>query len=149
MAKVSVVDNGAEALLAKLKVLKKPRYVQVGVFSDAEEPDHPGVSVKEVANWVEFGIGQPERPFIRNYYDLHGKESVEVAKKALLEGYSPQKTLEMVGEYGVAGIRKFIEGYGEDTYPPNELDTINKKDSTVPVIDSGTLFSHIEYKVVD
>lgn len=110
-----------------------------------------GLTVLDVATWAEFGIGQPERPFIRGYVDAHRKDIEafisKTVKGAAKSGKSKEWALERIGLYVQSGIQVFIAAQGEGTYPPNAQETIDRKGSATPLIDTGQLRSSLTYEV--
>ena len=109
------------------------------------------VSVIDVANWAEFGIGTKARPFVRGYVDKHKADITTFVKKqtekAFLEGHPPEWILERVGLFVQTGIQKFIADRGDGTYAGNQPRTVKAKGSDTPLIDTGVLRSSVTYAV--
>ncbi len=109
-------------------------------------------TVFEVANKNEFGLGVPERPFIRGYVDAHEKEIrselTKYCQEAALTSQSIEWALTRVGEFIQEGMKAFITNQGEGTYAPNSPSTIARKDGdSTPLIDTRQMYDAITYKV--
>ena len=113
------------------------------------------LTVLEVATYHEFGLGVPQRSFIRGYADKHRRDSIEFAKKRVaniiknadVEG--AQQLLDVLGLRARGGMQVFIANRGEGTYPALAPATVarRKANSDVPLFDTGQLRSSIAYAV--
>ena len=113
----------------------------------ASEKD--GTDMCDVAAWNELGTsrGIPSRPFIRNTVDLHGDEINQVLDqmvKQILKGQTAEQVLRSMGVYLKGQMQEEIKN-GE--YVPNAPETIKKKGSEKPLIDTGRLRSSVQYQI--
>lgn len=107
-----------------------------------------GESILQVAIYNNFGFGVPRRAFM----ELATKNMTPRLNE-LLKYYLPQlirgevkmeKVLKIAGEIGVDEIRKAITDGG---WQPNSPETIKRKKSDRPLIDSGEMRKNVEYVV--
>ncbi len=146
----TVVDSGETELAIEIKKLLASE-VEVGILSDAPHTGgEAGESLLDIAQANEFGVGVPERSFLRGWVDERGAEVEKaggklVSKMVNSSEPSAQRTLDQLGLWSVGQIQKRI---AERIPPPNSPYTIRKKGSDVPLIDTGQLRSSIVHKVV-
>lgn len=123
----------------------------VGVIGDKAGEDHGGLTVGELAEIHEFGLGVPERSFLRAWFDGNRDKVIERLRAAhrqvLLGKLTPQKAGELIGMWAVGEIQKFIAD--GKVKPPLDQRTIDRKGSSVPLIDTGQLRSAISYAVTE
>lgn len=149
--RITDTDHGAKALAARIAKMKKGQ-VDVGIFADQgsaqKNKASAGLTVLDVASFHEFGLGVPERSFLRGYVD-ENKQRVRGMIKALAaqvdQGKLTQEmALERLGMTIVGEIQKRIS---QGIPPPNAPATIARKGSSTPLIDTGQLRSSITHKV--
>lgn len=155
-------DLGWKALLERVKQLAADKtYVKAGVLSAKGAQEHPShgeakhITNVQLAVIHEFGApsaGIPERSFLRStfhekraaYREMLGKllkNSVVKGKEDLFHSFA------LVGQKLSADIKgKFTEGEG--IAPPLAAETIARKGSSRPLVDTGTLKNSITYAVV-
>lgn len=138
-------DRGYDALF---KRLGKSAHVTVGIHSDRGADGHgKGVTVADIASWAEFGLGQPERSWLRGWVEEQ-ENDIEKAIRALgvavVEG--PLDAEEAIEQLGQLLKGKIQERIANGIAPPNAASTIARKGSSKPLIDSGQFRSSIDYK---
>lgn len=146
---VRVKDRGANRLLRTAKSLgKAPRRVKVGIIGPLASEDHGGLTLAALAAIHEWGIGVPERSFIRAWAD---ENRVEIRKRQralvrqILQGRLTEETaLKRLGAWAQGSIQKRI---ADGILPANAQSTIDKKGSSTPLIDSGQLRSGVTHEV--
>ncbi len=121
--------------------------VKVGFFSTARYDDKRGTPVAAVAAWNEFGTETiPERPFFRNAL----AESERGVSNILAKGIDTKKMVVderlagRVGAYVKGNIRDSITALKE---PPNAPETVKRKGSSDPLLDTGTLRNSVDWEV--
>ncbi len=139
-------DRGGKALLKRLRVGEppSPTHVTVGIHEAEGSADHgDGATVADIASFHEFGLGVPERSFIRSWFDENTAKNKERLRKiaiALGKGQiaSLEQGLERFGLLAVAEIQaRMPEGYAPE-----------KADGTpATLIDTGVMRSSITHKV--
>lgn len=141
-------DRGYEELVSRVFAIGAPK-VAVGVFeTDGSKVYVDGLTVLDVATFHEFGLGVPERSFLRGWFD----ENIERAKEAIrrlmvsvVEGKrTKEQALELFGQWLQGEIQKRI---AEGIPPPLAQSTIDKKGSSTSLVDTGQLRSSVTYKV--
>ncbi len=141
-----VVDRDL-GLSERVKAVSGKWHVKVGVLEDAKPRDDNATN-PEIAAFHEFGLGVPERSFVRRTADEKISE-IQNTQRAVGRDILAGK---IDGEQGanrlgiaVAGLMKtrvaaFIP-------PPLSAERIKQKGSTVPPIDKGQLRSSISHQV--
>lgn len=158
---VTVIDKGARKLVASLQE-KAASALLVGVqgtkaaekhkpsehekdTAPAEEP----LTVGEIAEIHEFGLGVPRRSWLRDWFEEHKQEIEEDLRKitrgVLLGKITKERGLEILGVKYQGQIQKRISD-GE-IEPPLAQRTIDAKGSSTPLIDTGQLRSAISWKL--
>ena len=144
-------DKGAVARLAAIMELKR-RVVEVGVLGDraaAEAAGESGKTVADIATYNEFGLGVPKRSFIRGYVDENrqpiGDLMVRMCKAVAAGKLSAANGFTALGLKLAANIQERIS---RGIAPANAPETIKRKGSSKPLINTGQLRSSIVPRVV-
>lgn len=116
--------------------------VVAGVDNDKVYPD--GTSVLAIAIMNEFGIGIPERSFLRSTIAKKRREwtklGLELVKQSYLDDQPIEIALEQLGAVMVEDIQTAIKA---GIQPANAESTIISKGSSTPLIDTGLLLDSI------
>jgi len=146
-------DRGYKALLKK--AFGADWKIQVGILAaegacPKEEPDgkESKLTVLDVGYFHEFGLGVPERSFLRGWLDEKQgdvkKAMTRMAESVLAGNREPEPALNVLGQAFVGGIQKRITEH----IPPSLADeTVKRKGSDVPLISTGQLRSSLSYSV--
>jgi hypothetical protein len=146
---VIVRDLGADRLVRTVTD-KSARVVDVGIVGDAADAATPdGLTVGELAEIHEFGLGVPQRSFLRAWADADrakiDRTLGALIRKTLTGDLTREQALEQFGAWAQGQVQKFIaDGRVE---PALAEATIAAKGSSVPLIDTGQLRSSITYEV--
>lgn len=152
-SKVSDKDRGYARVRANLAKAEHDQ-VTVGIFAAEGDEIHEGdpladpVTVLEVATANEFGIGVPERSFIRAWVDQN--ETLIRRKVKELLGWvvkgkiTEPQAMNYLGLWAQGEIQKRISA-GID--PPNSPATVARKGSSTPLINTGQLRASITYQI--
>ena len=130
---------------------KKGGYVEVGVIESAAHKESEGLTVADVASYNEFGTETiPERSFMRSTLRKE-KSNIKALNKKLLRKItkgklSTKKGLGLLGQFLSAKISKKIVSIKT---PPNKPETIKRKGSSNPLVDTGQMKNSMNYKVYD
>lgn len=149
-ARVVDRDHGYRALLARLAGHAKEPRVSIGILeADGAKEYQDGVTVADVAEWAEFGTEtEPERSFLRAWFDENQdqiRQQIAKLMPAVVRGSRTKaQVLELVGLWAVGQIQQRI---ATSIPPPNAPSTIEKKGSSTPLIDTGTMRSSISHRV--
>lgn len=139
---VKDIDRGWKKILKNLKKEDKS-YSKIGIQSNAGEND--GVSIAEYAAANEFGTDKiPSRPFMRETYDKNlNKISLKVLsiQNDIYEGRkSFESGLKELGQWYEGIVKEAIKS---GNWQANAPKTIEKKGSSKPLIDTGTMRNSI------
>lgn len=143
-------DYGYKGLINRVFGTEKTPTIKIGVHAKDGADDYgDGVTVLEVAIWNEFGTDNvPERSFIRAWFD-ENREKCRRAMAKMLEAviagkYTKEQAVELVAQRFVGEIqRRMAAGIA----PPLAPETIRRKGSDKPLIDTGQLRSSISYSI--
>lgn len=143
-------DRGAQALVQRLTGARGAT-IDVGILGErAAEAYEDGITVAQVAEWAELGLGQPMRSWLRGWVDEHEREihdRIRAEVRAVAAGTRPRRqALERLAAWMVGGIRARI-AVGID--PPNAPSTVARKGSSKPLIDTGQLRSSVASRVTE
>lgn len=135
-------DLGLNAMKRRVgSAARTPQTVTVGVHGDAEG-SYDGIGVVEIANIHEFGLGVPQRSFIRAWVDEKREEIASLtnrAAQAIVAGkLDHDRALEQMGLLFVASIQKRMAA----GIAPEKADG-----SVCRLIDTGVLRASIKHKV--
>jgi hypothetical protein len=153
MLEIEFDDKKLREELTKLqKSVQEYKGYLVGFFEGAKYDD--GTPVAQVAASNEFGLNLtgeqpiPSRPFFRIANKKVHKRLTEMLAKMLDEavGYILTKQdMNALGAVHKAAIQKEIKDLRT---PPNSAETIARKHSSNPLIDSGFMRRSVTYKVL-
>lgn len=168
---VTTTDHGAAALLARARELAGGLRVRVGILDDAPKREAPRrgsqskkartraqaaakasrrtLSLLEVAVVHEFGAGPvPQRSFIRATIDAH-KADIEAELKNLARGVVSGK-IDARGALNLLGAK--VAGWCQSRIasgiaPALKAETVRRKGSSKPLVNTGQLKSAITWRV--
>ena len=149
-------DRGWKKFRARGEALANGPGVTVGIHANKGATPHKGkgkderpLTILEVGYVNEFGLGVPERSFIRAWFDAAKPENVALAQRMLrriLKGQiSLETALEQMGASFVGAIQKRI---ALGVPPPNAPATIAAKGSSKPLIATGQMRQSVTFVVV-
>jgi hypothetical protein len=146
-ASVQVRDNGANRLIRV--VGSGPGSVDVGVIgTKADQAYTDGVTVAQIAEWAEFGIGQPMRSWLREWIEQNEEPLRQVQRneyrQVLTGAQTKEQALARIGVWITGQIQARI---AEGIDPENAESTIAQKGSDTPLIDKGQFRSSITNRV--
>lgn len=147
-------DLGADALQRMLKGTGRAT-VRVGILSDSPHQEREGasgaLSVAEIAAVHEFGapaVNVPQRSFIRATVDAQAAEIQRLQETLFAQVIDGQTTeaqaLELVGAKVASMMQARITS---NIPPPLKPETVERKGSSVALVDSGQLKSSIVWEV--
>ncbi|MCK4717652.1 MAG: hypothetical protein KAT70_03195 [Thermoplasmata archaeon] len=154
MARNRVRDSGGGRTKALLKRLSRHSTVLVGVqgkkaeatHKDSEDSEGEPLTVGEIASIHEFGLGVPERSWLRAWIEENRsmiQSDLRRAMQRVIEGkLTKEQAASILGVKYVGEIQKRI---AQGIEPPNHPDTVKRKGSSKPLIDTGQLRSAITW----
>lgn len=139
-------DRGWKKLRSMLRD-RKAEYVDVGVMSEHDmRSDDVGNLMLALVH--EFGLGVPERSFIRDTIDQNTSEYISFIKalavQVVIGRISKKTALALLGAKVEADMKKLIRSGIEPALDPV---TVARKGSSTPLIDTGQLVSSLDYEV--
>lgn len=148
---------GSDAVWRKLRerlALMPRRVVRVGVLSgDMAEGDHTNLTLAELAAIHEFGAPNaniPERSFIRSTINETKAEAealcLRLARGIIADRIQLDQALGLLGIWAVAAIQEKIRSNIE---PELKQATIDRKHSSLALVDTGQLINSITHEVVN
>lgn len=148
---VRVRDRGARRVVRELGRPSGPQ-LTVGVFGDKGSAQHrgsaQGITVAEIAEIHEFGLGVPERSWLRDWIDQN-KQQIEAristeSRAMITKKRTREQVLARIGVWIQGEIQQRI---ADGIPPPNAPSTIARKGSSKPLIDKGQLRQSITHRV--
>lgn len=162
MAKTKIFDRdlGWNALYTTVTALtrQKPE-MAAGVFGDEGARLHPkggGKTVAEVASRNEFGIGVPERSFLRSTFEKNKADYQTILTKGMVEDLlSAARTRTPFNANSSRGFKRLAlrmeadvkSAIAQGIPPPNSPRTIRQKGSSTPLIASGLMRQSVSARV--
>lgn len=143
-------DRGAVALIAGLQT-RGVEYVMVGVLGGDQGgyADGGGVTTADIAEWAEFGIGQPMRSWLRAWADTHEADVRRFAREELKAVKAGNRTMRQAhARMGVWIVGQIQARIAAGIEPENAPSTIAQKGSSKPLIDTGIFRASITSRVV-
>jgi phage gpG-like protein len=151
-------ERGYEALkreFAKMAEFKPE--VKVGILGDAEKNARTdGLTNVEIGTVHEFGSpseGIPERSFLRSTMEAKGDEYRATLGRELRQAFG-QKGLELqesallvLERLGMRASADVKERIREGIAPANAPETVERKGSSTPLVDTGQLINSISWQV--
>ena len=149
-SRVTVLDKGLGRLRERLAKIGRGYTLTVGIHAAEGGAEATGskATLLEVAVINEYGLGVPERSFIRDWADLNESKHQDDLRKigiAVLRGdYTVDVGLGRLGALYQGEVQARISA---GIPPPNAPSTIARKGSSTPLIHTGQLRSAILWKV--
>lgn len=147
-------DKGWKKFRARADQIHRGPGVTVGVHAQEGAKAHAAkasgaadASVLEIAYVNEFGLGVPERSFIRAWFDAAGPTNVAIANRMLARILKGQISLETaLAQMGASFVGAIQARMAQGIPPPNAPATIAAKGSSKPLIDTGQLRQSVTWK---
>jgi hypothetical protein len=153
--KTRLDDRVFKRLRAKVEGIGDAR-VKVGVLASkggGAVHDDSGITMVELAAIHEFGspaANIPERSFIRRTFAEKNTELVQlqarVARALIAEKVSVTQALNVLGAWAAGEIKKTVTA-GPHIPPPLKPETVARKGSDRPLVDTGRLVDAITWEV--
>ena len=152
-------DKGMAEIVKQIEALSMLA-VKAGIVEGAGEVD--GVPIAQYAAYNEYGVPGPPysenggglwfippRPFIRGWLN-NEREKIKATQERLFKQVSEGKisadaAIKRLGQYAQDGIKRYIRN---GNFTPNATKTIQRKGSSRPLIDIGTMRKNVRYEVV-
>jgi hypothetical protein len=147
-----VRDHGADALLAAMKQAAVGHRVKIGIMGSDAAQQHPGgLTTAEVASFHEFGIGVPQRSWLREYVD-EADAKIRRRLRAIAYAVVRQRKPPLPGlqQFGITTVGEIQSRMASGPGGWKELSsaTMRRKgteDNTARLIDTGQMWSSISW----
>lgn len=142
------LNSAGQNLYKQINELKKG---QVFIGFPEGEATHTGANGESadmalIAAYNEFGTSTtPARPFLKQTIDGNQdkiKAMCEQTVKDIADGKSTEQCLKQLGAYGVGLVQETI---ANGSFAPNNPQTVKKKGSDKPLIDTGQMRQSVHY----
>jgi len=167
MARVIERDLGWNDILKQLKIMEKKPFTKIGLLArTSKKPKtstqiidgkktketNPQTTVLDVGLANEFGTEKiPERSFVRSTHDQNSGHWMGIIDAAIIRIYLGRETvkraLNIVGLKATSDMKLKIKN-GDPKWPPNADETIKRKGSSKPLIDTAQMLNSIAHTVV-
>lgn len=149
MIKTTVTGAGSakDAIEKALKDFMTDKYVTIGIHEDAGMHDDSDITNAQLGAVQEFGTDNgniPARPWLRPGVESGNEEYLNIITDAIENDQPLEQALEVVGVVAVAKVQQYMIDLKS---PPNAPQTIARKGSSNPLIDTGSLKSSVTHKV--
>lgn len=146
--KLTVKDSGTKAQRAVVQGLKKQNnaFLEVGIFEEAITQNDEQIA--NYANNNEFGIGVPERSFMRTAFDENVRKFEGRAVKQerlIIDG--KKSPLGALSSLGFDIEREIVKKIKSNIQPTNASETTTQKGSSKTLIDTGAMLRAVVGKV--
>lgn len=138
------------------------RRVEVGIFRDAgthvvQGPHTTGLTVAQLAAFHEFGLGVPERSFLRRTFlgrkNETGNSLGQAAARVIVEGQAPEQALGVQAEVMAGWVKSAIanreikQDLAPSTIARKARTNVRSGFGTAALIDTGQLIQAITGRV--
>lgn len=148
----TVDDEAFKKLISKLEQASIKR-VKIGVFSGTGEREG-GITGVELAAIHEFGspaAGIPQRSFIRSTFENNKPDVARITGQLaskIIKGANVAQAYAVLGTWATAQVKNtIVSGGGHASWKPLAAETIARKGSSSPLIDTGRLLSSITWEI--
>jgi hypothetical protein len=152
MSTVKDIDRGWNKIEREIRQMENA-YVKVGYFAGGEKHTESVQTVAEVAVAMEYGVPEsnvPARPFFSTSFDRNRNKynsRIEKYTKAVLDGkMTTRRGMLLLGVEAGGDIKVNIK---KGPWKPLKPSTVarRKKQSNVPLIDTGQMMRSVEFEV--
>jgi len=151
MARPRIIDKDKGWKKAMHAFKETKAVVEVGIMGAEASEAHRtggGQTIAAIMGYHEFGVGVPRRSWLRDWYDERVKELYKkyrvIASGVGSRHFSIDQALDQFGSFAVGDLQK---RWSEGIPPPLEQETIDRKGSSVPLIDTGQSRSSVTFRV--
>ena len=143
----TVREKNPKAIKQLIAKLSRPIVVRVGIQGSEASRMYEGVSVADIAAIHEFGLGNnPVRSWLRAWFDENEQRLAEDLRRGyrrVIAGDINAETL--ANAFGLRAVTSIQERISAGISPPLHPETIRRKGSSTPLIDTGVLRSSVTF----
>lgn len=147
MIKVSVTETQAakDAIKRALDEFATSEFVTVGIHESAGVHPDAGITQAQLGAVQQFGNDNiPPRPWLDVGLSTGNQEYISILRDAAERGERLNSALDRVGVVAVGKVQEYVINLNT---PPNAQSTIDRKGSSNPLIDTGSMVQSITYTV--
>lgn len=141
---ISGIEEAKRQLGQEIKKLASDKTVLVGIHEDAGSTDDGDLTMAQLGAIQHFGTQTiPARPWLDVGVKSGTQDYLEV-----IENHSDDidNALEIIGQIAVGKVQQYMADLQD---PPNAPNTIAKKGSSNPLIDTGALRQSVTYSITN
>lgn len=141
---ISGIEEAKRQLEQEIKKLASDKTVLVGIHEDAGSTDDGDLTMAQLGAIQHFGTQTiPARPWLDVGVKSGTQDYLEV-----IENHSDDidNALEIIGQIAVGKVQQYMTDLQD---PPNAPNTIAKKGSSNPLIDTGALRQSVTYSITN
>lgn len=144
-------DHGFARIVGNIAKAAKQAYVTIGIHQEEGDKEHGPMTVAQIAAVHEYGSPEnniPQRSFIRDTHDLNLQANLErlnrMEEHVLMDKLTQHQALTFLGE---VASKQMTSRINQGIAPALKPETIKRKGSSKPLIDTGQLKGSIGFKV--
>ncbi len=144
--RITEVDKGWNRLQRELNEFGDS-FIDIGIQGSEATQDRGGLTNAEIGEIHEFGLGVPQRSFLREWTSSNAAEIQQIIQQAAVMGGLHSLNAEQSMERAGLGLVGSVQERMSAGIPPaNSPETIARKGSSTPLIDTGQLRQSITSK---
>ena len=147
---VKIRDSGESADLKRIKrVLREELTFRVGITEQSGAPLHgsgSGLTIVETAALHEFGVGVPQRPFVRGWFE---NNQSQIGRRLVNESrnvFKRRKLLVHVARKLGPSFERSMKSQMQAMPPPLAQSTVRKKGRSETLVDTFQVYRHITHE---
>ena len=142
---VTGVENAKDAIEKALKDFMTDKFVTIGIHEDAGVHDDSGISNAQLGAILNFGTEHiPAYNWLRPGVESGNEEYLKIITEGVGDQQPMVQILEVIGLVAVGRVQQYMVDLRS---PPNAPQTIARKCSSNPLIDTGSLRQSVTHKV--
>lgn len=132
-------------LKRELDTVRPGKFATVGIHQDAGNVPDGSMTQAQNGALQNFGNDRiPPRPWLIPGVESATQDIIDTIADSIAAGVTPDQTLEQIGAIAAGATQQYITDLKE---PPNAPSTIEKKGSSNPLIDTGSMRASVTWKV--
>lgn len=134
-----------QELRRELDKMRGNNFVTVGIHEDAGNVEDGSMTQAQNGALQNYGNDRiPARPWLIPGVQSATQDIIDVIADGLEGGLTPDQTLDQIGAVAAGATQQYITDLQT---PPNAPSTIEKKGSSNPLIDTGSMRASVTWKV--
>jgi len=145
-------SGGLEKRIAEVAATLNGASVTAGMQGQGGAPgEEDDATLVRIARDHEYGIGVPERPFMRGAAKTYGKKWAQGARQAVSEASqgNPEQAKATIRLLGTVMVGDIQESIATGPWKPNSAATVLLKGSSRPLIDTGQMIQSVRAVLIE